>query len=508
MSSVDEQKAPFIVNETKDTVGEEEPLIVSYDDDTGAGGKPSVARSSRPSAAMLMVCGFAALSGLLFGLDTSLIAGVLLVVDIEPPLSVTDKTVFVSVALPAAALGASIGGSLADWSGRRLSIGVSALLFIAGAVVLALSDTLAVLLVGRVIVGFAIGVSSSIVPMFVGELSPPKYRGALMGLQCIAITFGQFVAFLADYALGTRWRWMLALPIFPAAIQLFGVVFFVPESPLWLAGRGRMAQAEAVIRRMARLPSDVDAALEDLNNWLQVRQTVPKTLGDMLRGLWIVRRALLLGCTLQASQQLIGINTIMYYSAEILSNSGFGDKDNPGTAMLMSTAVAAANAAFTVVAVLLVDRVGRRKLMLFTLPGVMLSLVLMSVTYFAMRSDDPSFNSLPTSPMALSGMILYVSFFAAGMGVLPWLVTGEIFPPQFAGLGNGVTTAVNWLSNLVISLTFLYVFTSYAGAAFAGYAVITLISFIWFFVMLPETKGLTVSEIQARFRSGKKNGVE
>ena len=257
-------------------------------------------------------------------------------------------------------------------------------------------------------------------------------------------------------------------------------------------------QAETVIRRMARLPSDVDAALEDLDAALRIREHVPKTFGDMLRGLRTVRRSLLLGCTLQASQQLIGINTIMYYASEILSKSGFGDKDNPGTAMLMSTAVAGANAFFTLVAIVLVDYVGRRKLMLWTLPGVMLSLVLMSVTYFAMRSTDPQFNALPTSSMALSGMILYVSFFASGMGVLPWLITGEIFPPQLAGLGNGITTAVNWLSNLAISITFLYAYTNYAGAAFAAYAVVTLISFVWFFVMLPETKGLTFAQIQER----------
>jgi sugar porter (SP) family MFS transporter len=492
----DDEKGPLIVvNESDDArskqaFGEDAPLITS-----------SSSTTTRPSLSMLMVCFFAALSGLLFGLDTSLIAGVLLVIDLEPALTDTDKTLFVSVALPAAALGSAIGGSLADRVGRRISIGLSSLFFIAGAVVLALSGSLAVLLVGRVIVGFAIGVSSSIVPMFVGELSPPKYRGALMGLQCIAITFGQFVAFLADYALGMRWRWMLALPIFPAAIQLFGVIFFVPESPLWLAGRGRKSEADAVVRRMARLPADVDAALQDLDAALQIRQHVPKTIGDMLRGLRTVRRALLLGCTLQASQQLIGINTIMYYASEILAKSGFGDKDNPGTAMLMSTAVAGANAFFTLVAIVLVDFVGRRKLMLWTLPGVMLSLVLMSVTYFAMHSADASLNSLPTSPMALSGMILYVSFFASGMGVLPWLITGEIFPPQLAGLGNGVTTAVNWLSNLAISLTFLYAFTNYAGAAFAAYAVVTLISFVWFFVMLPETKGLTFAQIQERFAS-------
>lgn len=470
--------------------------------------------TSRPSAAMMGVVCFAALSGFLFGYDTSAISGVLLVMD--PPLTVPQNEVFVSIALLAAAIGSPIGGSLSDRFGRRVAIGISSLLFCIGSLVLALgpdSDAtggFAVLLVGRAIVGSAIGVSSAIVPMFVAELSPPKWRGSLMGVQIAAITFGQFISYLVDVALlpaANNWRWMLGVPLVPALIQLVGVFLFVPESPLWLASHGLVADAHKVIRRIAH--ADFDAALADLNHSLEIRQIEPRTMRETARGLWLIRSQLLLGCALQAFQQLVGINTIMYYSSVILSQSGFGDKSHPRDAMLMSAAVAGGNALFTLVAIYLVDRVGRRKLMLYTLPGVIVALGLMSFTFFAINAAPTSAIALPTSVtsgMALGGMLLYICTFASGMGLLPWAVTGEIFPSALAGRANAVTTATNWLTNLAVSITFLTLFTAYSGAAFAGYAVIAVVAFVYFYFKLPETAGLSLSEIQLLFQDRNNSG--
>jgi sugar porter (SP) family MFS transporter len=492
-------------------LSEEKQTMINASDDESIPLVHTTAGVSRfPSVATIGVVCFAALSGFLFGYDTSAISGVLLVL---PALSVPRQELFVSVALAAAAVGSPVGGVVSDRFGRRIAIGISSLLFTAGSLLLALGPQdetygFAVLLTGRVIVGAAIGVSSAVVPNFVAELSPPKWRGMLVGVQCIAITGGQFVSYMVDYALLPNWRWMLGVPVVPAVVQFVGVLFFLPESPVWLASHNRADDAHAVIRRIARLPADVDAALADLSNTLKIRQLEPRTLSERVSGLWQARAPLLLGCALQGFQQFIGINTLMYYSAVILAQSGFGDNSHPADAMLMSSSIAAANFVFTVAAVLLVDRVGRRTLMLWTLPGVVVSLALLSVTFFAMSAAPGSALALPvavTSKMALSGMLLYIAFFASGMGVLPWLVNGEIFNPAIAGSANGLTTATNWISNLIAAMTFLTAFTNSSGAAFAAYGVVAAISWLFFFWKMPETKGLSFSEIQLRFHVPKEH---
>ncbi|KAM9352661.1 proton myo-inositol cotransporter-like [Symphorus nematophorus] len=520
---------------------------------------------------------FSALGGFLFGYDTGVVSGAMLLLKKEMNLSTLWQELLVSSTVGAAALSALSGGSLNGWLGRRICILLASFIFSTGGIILSLAPNKVVLLVGRITVGLGIGIASMTVPVYIAEVSPPHQRGQLVTINSLFITGGQFIASVIDgafsYLRHDGWRYMLGLSVIPAVLQFIGF-FFLPESPRWLLQKGRSQEARQVLTRI-RGGQSVDMEYDAIRS--NIEEEEQETGGGGLVILRILRhgptrRALIVGCGMQMFQQLSGINTVMYYSATILQMAGVRDDKQ---AIWMAAATSATNFVFTWVGVWLVERVGRRKLTLGSLLGTGLSLTLLAVGFLLSAQYSPSvtlhpedsknstcrlygscefcmldpdcgycyrengtrvhdascvpvnpastdhaawgrcsnqteaadspfwaYNYCPTSYswIVLMGLILYLAFFAPGMGPMPWTVNSEIYPLWARSTGNACSAGVNWIFNVLVSLTFLHVaeFLTYYGAFFM-YTGLVVLGLVFVQGCLPETQGLQLEEIENLF---------
>jgi SP family galactose:H+ symporter-like MFS transporter len=436
-----------------------------------------------------MVAGISALGGLLFGYDTGVISGAILFIQQDFALSGTLEEVVISSVLLGAVIGAAVGGPLADGMGRRRALILTAVIFALGAVGTALAPDVAWLIAGRVIVGAAIGAASFTAPLYISEVSPVAIRGRLVSLNQIALTAGIVVSYLVDYALsGARgWRWMFGLAAIPAVALGVGMLF-VPESPRWLISRALPEKAHAVLQRI-RGSADVDGELTEI-----------RTSVDQQSGGWtellspLVRPALIVGIGLAIFQQVTGINTVIYYAPTIFQFAGF---TSASVAILATVGVGVVNLAMTVVAMLLLDRVGRRPLLLVGLAGMVLSLGVLGLA-FAVPNLKANLGWI-----AVGSLMAYVASFAIGLGPVFWLLISEIYPLKIRGLAMSVATVANWGMNLLVALTFLTLIQLMGRpATFWLYGVVGVGAWIFAYRLVPETKGRTLEDIEAHWRSG------
>ncbi|XP_040894708.1 proton myo-inositol cotransporter-like isoform X2 [Toxotes jaculatrix] len=521
---------------------------------------------------------FSALGGFLFGYDTGVVSGAMLLLKREMNLSALWQELLVSSTVGAAAISALSGGSLNGWLGRKICILVSSFIFSIGGIILSVAPDKVVLLVGRITVGLGIGIASMTVPVYIAEVSPPHRRGQLVTINSLFITAGQFIASVVDGAFSylnhDGWRYMLGLSVIPAVLQFVGF-FFLPESPRWLLQKGRSQEARKVLSQI-RGGQNVGQEYDAIRT--SIEEEEKEAGGGGLVILQILshpptRRALIVGCGLQMFQQLSGINTVMYYSATILQMAGVRDDKQ---AIWLAAATSATNFVFTLVGVWLVERVGRRKLTLGSLLGTGLSLTLLAVGFLLSAQNSPpitlhpvdpqnstcgqygscefcmldpicgfcyrenvtevydsscvpvnqmstdhaawgrcsnqtaeaadspiwAYNYCPTSYswIVLLGLILYLAFFAPGMGPMPWTVNSEIYPLWARSTGNACSAGVNWIFNVLVSLTFLHAaeFLTYYGAFFM-YTGLVVLGLIFVQGCLPETQGLQLEDIENLF---------
>ncbi|KAL6647831.1 hypothetical protein ACP70R_015268 [Stipagrostis hirtigluma subsp. patula] len=343
----------------------------------------------------------AGIGGLLFGYDTGVISGALLYIR-DDFRSVDRNTwlqeMIVSMAVAGAILGAAIGGWTTDRFGRRTSILVADFLFFAGAAVMASAMGPAQLVVGRVFVGLGVGMASMTAPLYISEASPARIRGALVSTNGFLITGGQFLSYLINLAFtkapGT-WRWMLGVAGVPAVVQ-FALMLFLPESPRWLYRKGRKEEAEAILRRIYSA-EEVEREIEELKESVEAeareRGSSEKVSLAALVRTATVRRALVAGVGLQVFQQLVGINTVMYYSPTIVQLAGFASNQ---TALALSLVTSGLNALGSVVSIYFIDRTGRRKLLVISLAGVILSLGVLTAVFHETTSHSPAVSAAET----------------------------------------------------------------------------------------------------------------
>ena len=435
-----------------------------------------------------MVSAISALAGLLFGYDTGVISGAILFVRKDFLLSTFQEEVVVSAVLLGAVAGAAFGGKLADALGRRKLLIQVAILFIIGAIGTALAPTPTLLAIGRVVVGIAIGIASFTAPLYISEVSPPAIRGKLVSLNQLMITLGIVVSYLADYGLADKeaWRWMFGLAAIPALILLIGM-FFVPESPRWLMGRSREDEARAVLEKI-RESSDVSAELAEIKEDLSLQEGGWRELLNVS-----LRRPLIIGIGLAIFQQFTGINTVIYYAPTIFQLAGL---HSASAAILATVGVGVVNVLLTIVALRILDRAGRRPLLLWGLVGMVISLGVLGAA-FLLAGSSPI-----VAWLAVISLAVYVACFAIGLGPVFWLLISEIYPLKIRGRAMGVATMMNWGSNLIVALTFLSLLHSLGrSATFWLYAVVGILA--WFFVyrLVPETKGRTLEQIDASWHS-------
>ncbi|GMY37965.1 probable inositol transporter 2 [Fagus crenata] len=344
----------------------------------------------------------AGIGGLLFGYDTGVISGALLY--IRDDFKEVDRKTYlqesiVSMAVAGAIVGAAIGGWLNDRYGRKTALLIADFLFLIGAVIMASSNGPPLLIVGRVFVGFGVGMASMTAPLYISEASPAKIRGALVSLNGFLITGGQFLSYLINLAFtkapGT-WRWMLGVAGLPAVLQ-FVLMFFLPESPRWLYRKGREGEAEAILKKIYsanEVEEEIQALKESIESENQIKGTSGKITYSELWKTKTVRRGLIAGVGLQVFQQFVGINTVMYYSPTIVQLAGIASNE---TALLLSLVTAGLNAMGSIVSIYWIDRTGRKKLLVISLFGVIISLGLLAGIFYNTTTHSPAVTPTTTS---------------------------------------------------------------------------------------------------------------
>ena len=436
--------------------------------------------------------GIAAVGGLLFGYDTGVISGAILFIQKQYGLSSSMEEIVVSSVLVGAIIGAVIGGALTNNYGRRKMIILAGIIFTISAIGTAFSPSVTWLITGRVISGIGIGIASFIAPMYIGELVPARVRGALVAVNMLAITTGIVVAYLVDYAFSGsgQWRYMFGLAAIPSIGLVIGM-WILPDSPRWLISKSKIKEAKKVLQRV-RTGDDVTPEITD------IQKSLEKQGAAGIRGLFqhSLKMPLIVGLGLAIFQQITGINTVIYYSPTIFKFAGI---NSVGPAILAGAALTGLMWCFHILAIFLIDRVGRRPLLLTGVAGQIIGLTILGAAF-----QFPQLASFK-SYVAIGGLSIYVSCFAFGLGPIFWLLISEIYPLKVRGAAMSTVTVINWTMNLIVAITFLSL-VSFIGQAstFWLYGLIAIGAWIFFYKLVPETKGKTLEEIEEHWRKGKK----
>ena len=359
---------------------------------------------------------------------------------------------------------------------------VAAMLFFVSAAGSASAQTLAFFIVARLLGGLAVGIASILSPMYIAELAPAKYRGSLVSLNQLAIVIGILVAFFSNYMLvGTgqnNWRWMLLVMAAPA-ILLFFSLFLVPESPRWLVARH---QNDEALKVLLKTSGELSAPTE----LKEIQQTLQSQEESSYSELFSpkIRPLLFIGIILAVFQQITGINTIMYYAPKIFASVG----QSSDLALLQTIAIGGTNLIFTLVAMTLIDRFGRKRLILFGSAGMTLMLAGLSVLFFLKQTSGI---------MVLVFILGYISFFAASLGPAVWVVTAELFPNRLRSKGMSIAIVSLWIACAIVTISFPIMLEKLSGGiTFLIFALICFANLIYVSRYVPETKGKTLEALE------------
>ena len=426
----------------------------------------------------------AGLGGILYGYDIGIIAAALIFVRSTFALSTQMEGVVVSVVLIGSMAGAVLGGSIADRYGRRTILLAGGAIFILGSILAPLSPNVGTLIFARVLLGLAIGFTSVTAPVYVSELAPPQARGFLIGLYQFALTLGIALANLVGYWLAAdhAWRWMFGLGIIPAIFFLL-LVLTVPESPRWLVAQGREEEAETILRSYTD-ETGTAVLLADIRSSLRI-------LADRRwSALWspAVRPSLFIAVGFTVLQQVTGINTIFYYGPQIFALAGVSSDKSAIFATLL---LAVTNVLATIIALALVDKVGRKPLLYWGVGGMTISLFLLAYCFHSQAALGSSLGIVATVCL-----MVYVICFAFSMGPIAWILVAEVFPLRLRGRGVAAATLGSGASNTIVAYTFLALIQA-AGKSltfciYGGFCILTLL-FTRF--VIPETKGRELESI-------------
>ena len=422
----------------------------------------------------------------LFGFDTGIISGALLFIRDEFALTSFEQSAVVSVLLLGAIPGALLAGRISDRIGRRKLLAGLGGLFVVGVAIAALANGFWTLIAGRFVMGVAVGAVSAAIPTYLGEMAPTQIRGRILTLNQLLITIGLLASYLVNWAFAGagEWRlmfWIAAIP----AVALVVACLFLPESPVWLINQGRTDEAHRILDTVT-VPGGADRVIARFSTTLEPPaagvDTEPTRPG--LRSLLAasVRPALFVGVILAALQQFSGINTILYYAPTIMKETGL----SASNAIFYSVFIGVINVVMTVVSTRLVERLGRRPLLLLSLAGMAASIGFLGLAFF-----------LDLSPVITLGfMLLYIVSFAIGMGPVFWVLLGEIFPSNERAVGSSAGATVNWAANFVVSLAFLPLFQGLGEAVtFWLFGLVCLAGIGFVARWVPETQGRHADEI-------------
>jgi SP family galactose:H+ symporter-like MFS transporter len=432
----------------------------------------------------------AGLGGILYGFDMGIIAAALIFVRESFSLTTRMEEVVVSVVLVGAMAGAIAGGSIADRIGRRTTLFWGGGIFLAGSLLAPMSPNALTLIVARMLLGVAIGFTSVTAPVFVSELAPPQSRGMLIGLYQFALTVGIALADLSGYWLAGQhaWRLMFGLGALPAALFLV-LLLALPESPRWLYAQQRVAEAQSVLRVFTN-EAGARLLIEDIRSALQIQPE------KRWSALWspAVRYSLFIAVGFTVLQQITGINTVIYYGPQIFSLAGITSNKNAIFATLL---VAVTNVLATIIALVLVDRAGRKPLLYAGISGMTASLFLLAYSF-----HNPAALGAAPGVIATICLMVYITCFAFSMGPIAWILVSEVFPLQLRGRGVAAATIGSGAANFVVSLTFLSLIKAAGNTfTFALYGAFCIVTLLFVRFIVPETKGRELESISSGSRS-------
>jgi MFS transporter, SP family, sugar:H+ symporter len=467
-------------------------------------GSPVDPESQGAPGHIVLTAGVAAIGGFLFGFDTAVINGAVGPVQTQFHANPFTIGLAVSAALLGSALGAVTAGRLADRIGRIRTMILAAVLFLIQSFGVGLAFSLVDFSIWRFVGGIAVGAASVIAPAYIAEISPASLRGRLGSLQQLAIVTGIFIAALVDLAIAAAaggadktwllglpaWRWMFLSEVIPAAIYLVGALQ-IPESPRYLVARQRFDEAQKVLADVvgrANVAAKVEEILGTLN--LERRSRFSDLFGrfGFLGLVWV-------GIALSVFQQFVGINVIFYYSSVLWQAVGFSEQN----ALLITTITNLTNIVTTLVAISIIDRLGRKPLLLIGSAGMTVMLTALAFLFGTAHLDasgQPVLQGI-SGPLALVAANLYVFAFGMSWGPVVWVLLGEMFPNQIRASALGLAAGMQWIANFLVSTTFPSLKSVSLGLAYGIYALMALLSFVFVWSAVRETKGRELESMRA-----------
>lgn len=442
---------------------------------------------------------FGALGGMLFGFDTGIISGASPLIESDFGLSVAQTGLITSSVLIGSCAGALSIGSLSDRFGRKKLLIVSAILFLLGSGLCASATGFAMMVGARIVLGLAVGAASALTPAYLAELAPKERRGSLSTLFQLMITFGILLAyasnlgFLHHNLLGfADWRWMLGSALVPAALLLIGGLL-LPESPRYLVNKG---DVKGAFKTLALIRQDTDQSQVQLELDEIKEVAAHDTKGGVRELFRIARPALVAAVGVMLFQQLVGINSVIYFLPQVFIK-GFGFPE--ANAIWVSVGIGVVNFASTIVATIIMDKFPRKRLLVFGSIVMTVSLAILSILNFV---GDVSSMAVPT--MAL--IAVYILGFAVSWGPIGWVLMGEIFPLSVRGIGSSFGSAANWIGNFVVSQFFLMLLSAFGnnvGGPFAIFGVFAALSIPFVIHFVPETRGKSLERIEEEMSAGR-----
>lgn len=429
----------------------------------------------------LFISFVAAVGGLLFGFDTGVISGAIPFVTAEFSLNTYQVGFAVSNLMIACTVGALFAGPITDKFGRKIVLILAALLFIVSALLSAVPRSYTELVIARFIGGLAVGIASVLSPMYIAEISPAAIRGLLVAINQLAIVVGILVSYLSNWLLvdigPNNWRWMFAAEALPAGLFMI-LLFAIPESPRWLIKRGDIERAKAIFTRVGG-SKHAEAEMKE------VVATISHEKGKVTElfkpGL---RRPMIIAVLLALFAHITGVDVITYYGPTIFLEAGFGQASD---ALLASVVIGLVNLTFTIIGMSTVDKFGRKILLLIGFIGMTISMALFGFV-FVTKAIGGILMVIPA--------LLFMASFCLSVGVVIWVYTSEIFPTKIRGSAMSIATMVLWLGNVIIAQVFPVMMEAIGGKVFYVFSALSAIAFVFVLVMLPETKGRTLEDIE------------
>ncbi|HWD99565.1 MAG TPA: sugar porter family MFS transporter [Bryobacteraceae bacterium] len=425
----------------------------------------------------------AALGGLLFGFDTAVIAGVTDALTRAYHLDPNGLGITVAAALAGTIIGAMVAGYPGDRSGRRASLRGMAVLYVVSAAGCALAWNWNSLVAFRFIGGLGIGGSSVLGPMYIAEISPAKWRGRLVGFFQFNVVAGILLAYFSNYLIGAlglgenEWRWKLGISALPAALFL-AMLFSIPRSPRWLVSKGRTAEARETLELIGE--NNIDAELADM----QATAALDTTHGSEPLFVRKYRLPIFLAVSIGMFNQLSGINAILYYLNDIFAKAGFTKVSSD----LQSVAIGATNLLFTVIAMAIIDRVGRRKLLLTGSVGTAICLAGVAAVFVSGSHEN----------LLLWFLIGFIAFFGFSQGAVIWVYLSEVFPNRVRAKGQSLGSFTHWFMNALISWMFPVIAARSRAVPFIFFAAMMVLQFIVVLTTYPETRGVSLEQMQKK----------